>query len=153
MLDVAADASDAEWVKTEANDQWMGMTDDEAGFTKSEDDEGIEPDESVVDSRADSNAGFTEILDPVQADLNRRIAMQRASLKRRVKHIEEMRLKLQRCVLVGGASFTCCYGQPCLATCGIQMVNDLDLLNFAQCAVFVMVLGQSNCQVYRKERM
>ena len=100
MLDVAADVSDAEWVKTEANDQWMGMTDDEAESTKSEDGECVEPDESVVDSRADSSAGFAEIMDPVQTDLERKITMQRSSLKRRVKSIDEMRLKLQRCILV-----------------------------------------------------
>jgi hypothetical protein len=95
-LDGAADASDAEWVKAEANDQWMGMTDDEAESTKSEEDEGFGPEESVVDSRADSHAGFTEIMDPVETDFKRRVAMQRASLKKRVKLIEEMRLKLQR---------------------------------------------------------
>lgn len=93
MFDVAADASDGEWVKTEMNDQWMGMTDDEAESSKSED--GVVEDESVVDGPANSNADFAR-MDPEQADLRKRISNQRASLKKRVKNIEETRQKLQR---------------------------------------------------------
>jgi hypothetical protein len=96
MFDVAAvDESDGEWVKTEMNDQWMGMTDDEAESSKSEDDVVVE-DESVVDGPANSNADFLRV-DPVQVDLRTRIVNQRASLKKRVEHMEEMRQKLQRC--------------------------------------------------------
>lgn len=130
MLNVAADASDAEWVKTEANDQWMDMSDDEVKSTKSEEDEGIEPEENVVDSRADSNAGFADIMDPVQIVMTR-FAMQRASLKRRGKRIDELRLKLQRCMLGAGASCACCCGHPSLAICGVQMVNDIRMLKLS----------------------
>lgn len=84
-------------MKPDINDQWMGMTDDEAESSKSED--GVVEDESVtVDGPADMNSLR---MDPVQADLRARIANQRASLKKRVENLEERRQKLQRCVQFG----------------------------------------------------
>lgn len=96
MFDVAADASDAEWVKPEMSDQWMGMTDDEGESSKSEN--GDVEDGSLGDNPApaDLPADF-ESMDPVQADLRARIVNQRASLKKRVSHIADTRQKLQRC--------------------------------------------------------
>nr|PNR32248.1 hypothetical protein PHYPA_026374 [Physcomitrium patens] len=88
------DASDSEWVTTELQDKWMGMSEDEADSLKSDDDAAVE-DQNVVDDQAESNASLVE-MDPVQAALSARIMYQEASLKKRARRIEEMRLKLQR---------------------------------------------------------
>lgn len=93
---VAVDASDSEWVTTELQDKWMGMSEDEADSLKSDDDAAVE-DQNVVDDQAESNASLVE-MDPVQAALSARIMYQEASLKKRARRIEEMRLKLQRYV-------------------------------------------------------